>query len=379
MANLRATTFSLPGSYGLNSQDDIALDDARRFGSTVSNGVVDASGKLVSRKDFVKQTTGFTGTVNTVYTHRLNAGTEAVLSASAGQVYSGIGTMTSRFDYRAGSQIVDVGGAKAGATATGLANDATSYTYTIAVDGGAAQTINVTGSTAQTYTNLITQINTDVTGATVSLVGGNLKFISGTNGASSSISLVSGGGGTNLFVTLTNFAAVRTATAGTATQTNWQFASLNSRIFMAQKNQAFTCLLETDYSVESIVGQPWVTSPNCVMAADGRLWAADDEGGTTRGYQVVAIGGNKTGASATDLVAATTYTASVVVDGGASQSISIVGSTGATFTTLIAQLDLDIAGATASMVDGNLRITSNSGGASSTIPITAGTLFPPPP
>ena len=193
MANLRATTFSLPGSYGLNSQDDIALDDARRFGSTVSNGVVDASGKLVSRKDFVKQTTGFTGTVNTVYTHRLNAGTEAVLSASAGQVYSGIGTMTSRFDYRAGSQIVDVGGAKAGATATGLANDATSYTYTIAVDGGAAQTINVTGSTAQTYTNLITQINTDVTGATVSLVGGNLKFISGTNGARSSISIIFGG------------------------------------------------------------------------------------------------------------------------------------------------------------------------------------------
>jgi hypothetical protein len=186
--------------------------------------------------------------------------------------------MTSRFSYAAGSQIVDVGGAKAGASATGLANDATAYTATITIDG-VAKSVSVTGSTAQTYTNLISEINTDLGAAgSVSLVGGNLKVVSATTGASSSVSISN----VNLFNTLTNYVAIRTASAGTTTNNNWQFASLNSRIFMAQAGQAFTCLLESTYAVESIVGQPWTSSPNCVMAAYGRLWAADDAAGSNR-------------------------------------------------------------------------------------------------
>jgi hypothetical protein len=279
---VKGLNFPLPGSFGLNTQDDINVGEQLRFVSEAINGVIDGSGKLVSRKDFARQTAGFSGTLETCYTHRNNDGTETIMSAGAGVVYSGLGTLTSRFDYRAGSQIVDVGGAKEGATATGLANDATSYTYTISVDGGGAQTINVTGSTAQTYTNLLTQINADITGATVALVGGNLKFTSATTGSSSSIALTSGGGGTNLFSTLTNFVAVRTAIAGTTARNSWQFASLSGKIFMAQKGQHFTCLNESTFAVESIVGQPWTSSPNVVIAADGRLWAADDETGGNR-------------------------------------------------------------------------------------------------
>jgi hypothetical protein len=279
---LRGVTFPKPGAFGLNTQDDITIGEELRFVSEATNGVIDASGKLVSRKDFARQTTGFSGTLESLYTHRNNDGTETLMSAGGGIMYSGISTLTSRFDYRAGSQIVDVGGAKTGATATGLANDATSYTYQISVDGGGTQTINVTGSTAQTYTNLITQINADITGATVSLVGGNLKFISGTTGASSSIALTAGGGGTNLFSTLTSFVAVRTASAGTTTNNNWQFATLSSKIYAAQAGQAFTCLDESTFAVESIVGQPWTSSPNVIVSADGRLWAADDEAGGNR-------------------------------------------------------------------------------------------------
>lgn len=283
MGVLKGLPFFKPGSFGINTQDTIASNDGPKlFSSEASNLVIDSTGKLCSREDFVLQTSGFTGTPDTFYVHRNNDGTDTTLSAAGGIIYSGISALTSRFDYRSGRQIVDVGGAKTVATATGLANGATNYTYTVAVDGGAAQTITVTGSAAQTYADLITEINNDITGATASLVGGNLVFTSSSTGSSSSISLTAGGGGTNLLTALTGFVAVRTATAGTTTNNNWQFATLSSKIFLAQKSQAFTCLNETTFAVESIVGQPWTSSPNIVIGAGGRLWAADDETGGNR-------------------------------------------------------------------------------------------------
>ena len=380
MGTLKGVTLTLPGSYGLNTQDDIAADQALRFGALVSNGVVDQSGKLISRKDFVLQTTGYSTVLDTIYRHVTAAGADVFMSSGGGIINSGIATLTSRFDHRAGSQVVDVGGAKVGASATGLANSTEAYGFTVAVDGGAAQQVTVTGSAAQTWTNLITQIDADLTGATSAITGGNLKITSATTGASSSIAIGVGKGTASnaLLTTLTNFVAARVASPGTITNDNWQFATLSGKIYAAQADQYFTCLNEDTFAVESIIGQPWVGSPNIVMAADGRLWAADDTAGTTSGYQVVTVGGDKTASSATNLVAATTYTASVVIDGGASQSISVVGSTGLTFALLIAQLDLDVSGARFEMVDGNLRCISNSGGAGSTVAITAGTLFAAP-
>lgn len=281
MGQMKGLSFPKPGQYGISTQDTIAANDTLKgFGSQASNVVIDSTGKMCSREDFVLQTSGFSGTIKQIFNHRNNDGTDTLLSVAAGVIYSGTSTLTSRFDYRAGSQVVDVGGAKTGATSTGLANDATVYTYQISVDGGGTQTISVTGSAAQTYTLLISEINNDITGATVSLVGGNLKFVSATTGASSSISLTAGGGGTNLFTTLTNFVAVRTATAGTAAQENWQFASLTGKIFAAQAGQYFTCLNESTFDVESITNQPWTSSPNIVIAADGRLWAAGDAAGS---------------------------------------------------------------------------------------------------
>jgi len=280
VGQLKGLVFPKPGQFGISTQELIAGNETPKlFSSQASNLVIDATGKLASREDFVQQTVGFSGTIDQIFNHRNNDGTDTMLSVAGGIIYSGISSLTSRFDYRAGSQVVDVGGAKTGASSTGLTNDATQYTYQIAVDGGGAQTINVTGSAAQTYTDLLTEINADITGATVSLVGGNLKFVSSTTGSGSSIALTSGGGGTNLFTTLTGFVAVRTASAGTTTNDNWQFATLSSKIFAAQAGQHFTCLNESTFAVESIVGQPWTSSPNVVIAADGRLWAADDAAG----------------------------------------------------------------------------------------------------
>jgi hypothetical protein len=114
-----------------------------------------------------------------------------------------------------GRQIVDVGGNKAGATLTGLANDATVYNAAIVVDGGGSQPIAITGSAAQTYTDLLTELNADTTGATWELdpATGNLRARStGVNAglASSSIAITD----TDLFLALTGFVAIDAAIGG---------------------------------------------------------------------------------------------------------------------------------------------------------------------
>jgi hypothetical protein len=167
---LRGVNFVRPGSYGLNTQSDIVDTAAARFASVATNGVIDNSGKLTSRKDFVLQTTGFTDVVEQVYTHRLNDGTEIILSAAAGKIYSGITTLTQRHDYSATS----------------------------------------------------------------------------------------------------------------TTLNNWQFASLTSKIFGFQKGVAPFVLNESTFAAESFTGAPWTNSPNICIAADGRLWVADDEAGSNR-------------------------------------------------------------------------------------------------
>lgn len=55
---------------------------------------------------------------------------------------------------------------------TGLANDATAYTANVIDNQGNTTAISITGSAAQTYTDLITELNTDLTGvATASFYG----------------------------------------------------------------------------------------------------------------------------------------------------------------------------------------------------------------
>jgi hypothetical protein len=110
-----------------------------------------------------------------------------------------------------GYQVVNVGGAKVGGSATGLANTAQVYTASVVVDGGASQPIAVTGSTAQTYTTLLAELNTNTTGATWALVGGNLRCTSDSVGANSSVAITN----VDLFSTLTNFVAILAAVAGT--------------------------------------------------------------------------------------------------------------------------------------------------------------------
>jgi len=78
---------------------------------------------------------------------------------------------------RAAYQIVDFGGSVTGGGATGLANDATVYSTDTYINN-VLTTVNVTGSNAQTFTALINEINTDLTGkgASVAISGGNIQL-----------------------------------------------------------------------------------------------------------------------------------------------------------------------------------------------------------
>lgn len=102
MSSLRAKILKYPGSYGLNTQEATLSDEAgaelTRYGSVVTNGVVDSSGKLASRQDFVNQTTGFSNTIKSLYSRRKRDGTEDIISVAAGKIYTGVSTLTERFD-----------------------------------------------------------------------------------------------------------------------------------------------------------------------------------------------------------------------------------------------------------------------------------------
>jgi len=212
---------------------------------------------------------------------------------------------------------------KVGTDSTGLANDATAYTATATIDG-VARAVSVVGSAAQTFTTLVTELNTDLGAwATVTLTDGRIKVTSLATGASSTVVLTNTGT-YQLFPSLSGFYLFAASVAGTAP----------------------------------------VYTFNVVF-----------DNGVVRGYQTVDVGGAQTLSSATNLVSVTTYTATITVD-GVGHAISILGSTAQTYGTLIAQIEADLAqSADVGLVSGNLRVISRSTGAVSTVAITAGTLF----
>lgn len=114
----------------------------------------------------------------------------------------------------AGEETVNFSEARLGATVTGLANDATAYTATVKVDG-VDRAVSVVGSAAQTFTDLITELDADTTGATSALVDGNLVITSSSTGASSAIAITD----VDLFSTLTTFSSFGPRIQGIAAST----------------------------------------------------------------------------------------------------------------------------------------------------------------
>lgn len=91
----------------------------------------------------------------------------------------------------------------------------------------------------------------------------------------------------------------------------------------------------------------------------------------TSGYQEWGFASSKSGGDSTGLDNdSTVFGLTVAVDGGSDQDILVTGSAAQTWTTLLAEINNDLSGATAALVDGSFRITSDEYGASSSIAIT---------
>lgn len=115
-----------------------------------------------------------------------------------------------------GWQDVEFTATLVGANASGLPNTATAYTATITVDGTPIA-ISMLGNASQTFTAVVTNLNTNLgAAATASLVGTAIRVISSTTGSSSTVSIVDSG--TNkLFSSLTGYSFIETAFVGTGT------------------------------------------------------------------------------------------------------------------------------------------------------------------
>jgi hypothetical protein len=111
-----------------------------------------------------------------------------------------------------GYQTVNVGGAVTGSTSTGLSG-ATIYNASILVNGSDNIALNITGSTATTYTALLAEINTALGGvATATLSGGNI-VITSTLAQGSAVSIANGTPNP-LFASLTTYVAILAAVNG---------------------------------------------------------------------------------------------------------------------------------------------------------------------
>jgi phage tail sheath protein FI len=121
---------------------------------------------------------------------------------------------------------VDITGTIVGTDATGLLNDATVYNDEITIDGGAPIALALTGSTVQTYTDLIAGINTAIGAAgNAAIVDGNLRITSASTGVTSTVAIAAGS--TPLFSALTNFVSLPVPTAGAASTARTATVTIN--------------------------------------------------------------------------------------------------------------------------------------------------------
>jgi phage tail sheath protein FI len=111
-----------------------------------------------------------------------------------------------------GSQIVHYGTGITGTSPTGLTNGAVTYSAQIVVDG-LSKTVDIVGSNAQTFADLIVQLNTKLAAPLAVLdANGDIVITSATTGSNSSILVID----SNLFTSVLGYTSLRLANSGAA-------------------------------------------------------------------------------------------------------------------------------------------------------------------
>lgn len=294
----------------------------------------------------------------------INVGGNKV-SGTASGLSTAIGT--------AGSQRINFEPARVGATATGLANNATTYTLTLTIDG-VSRPVSVVGSAAQTWTTLLAEINTDLGAAGVaSLVGGDLKIESTSFGTSSRVRITGG----TMLAALTGYVGILPPQDGDATGRTY---SAMVEVDGVLKSVSFTGVAGTTFG--DVITQINTDLGAAATAAlsGGNIVITSATTGVNSKVRVFDAGlfaalAGYTSITSTTAVAPTIYTATVTVNGVA-KTIAVQGSAAQTFTTLLAEINTDLgASATATLSGGKIVITSATTGTASTVVITDGTLF----
>jgi hypothetical protein len=252
----------------------------------------------------------------------------------------------------------------------------TTYTASISVDG-VTKPISIIGSAAQTFTTLLSEINTDLgASAIATLVGGNIVITSATFGTTSTIAITAG----TLFPTLTNYGSIATTIPGTKSN-----VALTSTININGVAKYISILpinittfadvineINTDLGASAVAsisgGDIKITSAtfgttSTVSITVGTLFPA------LPGFINILPPQNGGGTSRT-------YGATVIID-GTIKTVSFTGLQGNTIQDVLDEINTDLGvSATATLTDGNIVITSATTGLLSTVKIhDSGFLF----
>ena len=103
-----------------------------------------------------------------------------------------------------GSQTVNLGGNKTGASTTGLPTNAPSFSFTLQIDGSTVKSVTVTPGTVATIDDVISVLTPKISPAIIELVSGNLRIKSNTAGTCSTIRIQND----NFFKFMTGYVAI---------------------------------------------------------------------------------------------------------------------------------------------------------------------------
>ena len=115
-------------------------------------------------------------------------------------------------------QVIDCGGLATGTRATGLANDTTVYNAEIVVNGVSSY-ISITGNIAQTYDDLLLEVNNDLqltVDATMVIENGNLVLYGNQYGSTETVNIIDSSFG----AAMTDYIKIDPPVAGTDGNTN---------------------------------------------------------------------------------------------------------------------------------------------------------------
>ena len=276
-----------------------------------------------------------------------------------------------------GSQTVDYNPGITGGTATGLAPG--SYGATITIDG---IPINVfaTDVTAPNFTGLLSVINGAIAGAGVATIsGGDIVITSNSSGPGSSVSIVDnnfGGFIGLLFASTANFSAFLPSVPGSLAP-NFS-ATIEVDGGTPQLIEDSGSNLQTMQQVLDLINGNVSGAAATLVGTEVRITSnitgnsstvlINDPGGPTGLFSNmtnIVTTSNPVGGTSTD------YFAEIAIDNGGNQLITVAGDDAQNFAQLLALINQGLSGAEATLAAGNIRITSNSTGATSTVDISS--------